>query len=60
MDWVRLGNSKGKILNGIGGTSCDVTVEELAKHNKLDDAWMAIRGERHAKNLRIHSHQKLS
>ncbi|XP_072035658.1 cytochrome b5 reductase 4-like [Amphiura filiformis] len=44
MDWVRLGNAKGKVLNGIGGRSCEVSVEELAKHNKLDDAWMSIRG----------------
>ena len=43
MDWIRLGRS-GKDLTGVGGKVFDVSAEELAKHNKKDDAWMAIRG----------------
>lgn len=44
MDWVRLTKS-GKDLRGIGSSRMlKVTPEELAKHNKRHDAWMAIRG----------------
>ncbi|KAK3089389.1 hypothetical protein FSP39_003237 [Pinctada imbricata] len=43
MDWIRLGRS-GKDLTGVGGKVFDVSMDELSKHNKKDDAWMAIRG----------------
>lgn len=43
MDWVRLGHS-GKDLAGTGGKPLSVTPQELAKHNKPGDAWMALKG----------------
>ncbi|XP_075166001.1 cytochrome b5 reductase 4 [Haematobia irritans] len=43
MDWIRLGNS-GADLSGTKGRIIPVTLEELAKHNTRDNAWMAIRG----------------
>lgn len=43
MDWVRLGHS-GTDLSGTKGTLLDVTPQELAKHNKRNDAWMALKG----------------
>ncbi|XP_037954496.1 cytochrome b5 reductase 4-like isoform X1 [Teleopsis dalmanni] len=43
MDWIRLGNS-GVDLSGTCGRIVPVSKEELARHNKRDDAWMAIRG----------------
>ncbi|XP_058054026.1 cytochrome b5 reductase 4 [Anopheles bellator] len=43
MDWIRLGNS-GVDLTGTGGRVQPVNHAELAKHNRPDDAWMAIRG----------------
>jgi len=44
MDWIRLGNS-GKDLTGVGGVSRDVPGSELAKHNRREDAWLAVKGE---------------
>jgi hypothetical protein len=44
MDWIRLGNS-GKDLTGVGGIPRDVPGSELAKHNRREDAWLAIKGE---------------
>lgn len=43
MDWIRLGSS-GIDLAGTKGAITKVTYQELAKHNKQNDAWMAIRG----------------
>ncbi|XP_035894282.1 cytochrome b5 reductase 4 isoform X3 [Anopheles stephensi] len=43
MDWIRLGNS-GADLAGTGGRAVPVSHAELAKHDRPDDAWMAIRG----------------
>lgn len=43
MDWIRLGNS-GKDLTGTGGEVRRVSVEELSKHNKESDVWIAVRG----------------
>lgn len=43
MDWIRLGSS-GVDLTGVGGVPQIVTLAELAKHNKENDAWIAIRG----------------
>lgn len=43
MDWVRLCNS-GKDMTGTGKTILNVSVEQLAVHNKSTDAWLAIRG----------------
>ena len=44
LDWIRLCRSKID-LAGNGGTPRPVTLEELAQHDKEDDAWTAIRGE---------------
>ncbi|CAK1555768.1 unnamed protein product [Leptosia nina] len=43
MDWIRLGNS-GKDLTGVGGRIKPVSPSELALHNSINDAWLAIRG----------------
>jgi len=43
MSWIRLCNS-GADLSGTGGRVVPVSRQELARHNKVDDAWMAIRG----------------
>lgn len=43
MDWIRLGNS-GKDLQGFKGKFHKVSVEELAQHNSVDDAWICLRG----------------
>lgn len=43
MDWVRLGSS-GCDLTGTKGVITPVSTAELAKHNKENDAWLAIRG----------------
>lgn len=43
MDWVRLRGS-GVDLAGTKGVVTPVTLAELKKHNKKNDAWMAIRG----------------
>ncbi|XP_041354082.1 cytochrome b5 reductase 4-like [Gigantopelta aegis] len=43
MDWIRLGRS-GQDLTSVGGKVLEVSLEDLAKHNKQDDAWIAIRG----------------
>ena len=43
MDWIRLTNS-GVDLTGTGGKLRDVSLEELSRHNKRHDAWLAIRG----------------
>ncbi|XP_017073098.1 cytochrome b5 reductase 4 [Drosophila eugracilis] len=43
MSWIRLCNS-GADLSGTGGRVVPVSRTELATHNKIDDAWMAIRG----------------
>ncbi|XP_034654756.1 cytochrome b5 reductase 4 [Drosophila subobscura] len=43
MSWIRLCNS-GADLSGTNGRVVPVTRSELAQHNKVTDAWMAIRG----------------
>lgn len=43
MDWVRLGSS-GCDLAGTNGILKPVSHTELAKHNRRNDAWLAIRG----------------
>lgn len=43
MDWVRLCNS-GKDMSGTQGAILNVSLEQLMKHNKRTDAWLAIRG----------------
>lgn len=44
MDWIRLTNSSADLTGTGGGGHRDVTVQELARHNKQNDAWIAIRG----------------
>lgn len=43
MDWVRLGSSNYD-LAGTKGIIRPISYEELAKHDKVDDGWLAIRG----------------
>lgn len=43
LDWIRLASS-GKDLTGVGGKFLNITPEELAKHNKKDDAWISLKG----------------
>ena len=43
MDWIRLTKS-GKDLAGTRGRILSVTPAELRKHNKKNDAWMALNG----------------
>ncbi|KRG05345.1 cytochrome b5 reductase 4 isoform X2 [Drosophila mojavensis] len=43
MSWIRLCNS-GADLSGTGGRVVPVSRSELALHNQVNDAWMAIRG----------------
>ncbi|KAM8711988.1 hypothetical protein ACLKA7_012496 [Drosophila subpalustris] len=43
MSWVRLCNS-GADLSGTAGRVVPVSLSELARHNQVNDAWMAIRG----------------
>jgi hypothetical protein len=43
MDWIRYSKSTPN-LSGTGGNLKAITYEELSKHNKEDDCWMAIYG----------------
>ncbi|XP_071112428.1 cytochrome b5 reductase 4-like [Haliotis cracherodii] len=43
MDWIRLGRS-GQDLTGVGGKVLEVSSEELAKHSRPEDSWIALRG----------------
>ena len=43
MEWIRLTKS-GKDLAGTGGRLLEVTTEELRKHKKRGDAWIALNG----------------
>ena len=43
MDWIRVGKNS-QDLAGTGGRLLEVTEEELAKHDKVTDAWLALRG----------------
>ncbi|KAG0718404.1 Cytochrome b5 reductase 4 [Chionoecetes opilio] len=44
MDWVKLGHSGVDLTGTKGGSLLDVTPQELAKHSKRKDAWMALKG----------------
>jgi cytochrome-b5 reductase len=49
MDWIRLTNSSapGELSTGRRGSGNairDVSLEELARHNTKNDAWLALRG----------------
>ena len=43
MDWVRLGHTTPDLAE-TGGKLLKVTLQELAKHNKTNDAWIALKG----------------
>ena len=43
MDWIKLTNSSAD-LSGTGNRLRDISRDELAQHNKKNDAWLAIRG----------------
>uniref|UniRef100_H2YJD0 Uncharacterized protein n=1 Tax=Ciona savignyi TaxID=51511 RepID=H2YJD0_CIOSA len=43
MDWIRLSKS-GVDLRGTGSKPLQISMEELKKHDKPNDAWIAIRG----------------
>ncbi len=43
MDWIRTTNSTPN-MSGTNGKLLHVTEEELAKHNKKTDCWIAISG----------------
>ncbi|CAK8690062.1 unnamed protein product [Clavelina lepadiformis] len=43
MDWIRLTKS-GVDLRGTGPRLLEVTLEELNKHNKPEDSWIALKG----------------
>lgn len=44
LDWIRLCRTKKREIAGPGGEKMSVTLSELAKHNKEEDAWTAIKG----------------
>ncbi|CAG2163545.1 unnamed protein product [Oppiella nova] len=43
MDWLKL-CAKSPDLSGTGGQVTPVSVDELQKHNTVDDCWISIRG----------------
>ena len=43
MEWIRLTKS-GRDLAGTGGRFVNVTADELRKHRKRGDAWIALNG----------------
>ena len=43
MEWIRLTKS-GRDLAGTGGRFINVTADELRKHRKRGDAWIALNG----------------
>jgi cytochrome-b5 reductase len=51
MDWIRTMNNTPNI-SGTDGKFLNITEEELAKHNKKTDCWIAISG-RIEKNVRL-------
>ncbi|GFR76371.1 cytochrome b5 reductase 4 [Elysia marginata] len=44
MDWIRLGRAQGD-LSGVKDKRNDLTLADLAVHNRPNDMWMALRGE---------------
>jgi cytochrome b involved in lipid metabolism len=42
MGWIRFSSDRN--LAGVSNVPLRVTMEELAKHNKIDDCWTAIQG----------------
>ncbi len=50
MDWIRIMNNTPNI-SGTNGKFLNVTEEELAKHNKKTDCWIAISGRIEKKTL---------
>ncbi|CAG2112008.1 unnamed protein product [Medioppia subpectinata] len=55
MDWLKL-CAKSPDLSGTGGQVMAVTVEELQKHNTLDDCWLSIRGKVYNVTQYLHFH----
>ena len=47
MDWIRKMNNTPNI-SGTNGKLLSVTEEELAKHNKKTDCWIAISGNKNS------------
>lgn len=43
MHWIKLANGP-KDIQGFNGRTFPVSLEELAKHNNVNDCWIAIRG----------------
>lgn len=58
MEWIRLTKS-GKDLAGTGGRLLEVTAEELRKHKKRGDAWIALNGKLVFARLRTVAYQHM-
>jgi cytochrome-b5 reductase len=58
MDWIRTMNNTPNI-SGTNGKFLNVTEEELAKHNKKTDCWIAISGRIEKKNSHLQLKYKL-
>ncbi len=62
MDWMRLTRTKNNNLNGLGGnkkinvSKRVITLEEIAKHNTEQDAWIGFRGKVYNLTPYIHFH----
>jgi cytochrome-b5 reductase len=54
MDWIRKMNNTPNI-SGTNGKILHITEEELAKHNKKTDCWLAISGRIFLKKKNFHS-----
>ncbi|KAG9510222.1 Cytochrome b5 reductase 4, partial [Fragariocoptes setiger] len=55
MGWIRLVDTA-KDLSGTGGKLLEVSTTELAKHNKLDDCWIALKGNVYNVTLYLNYH----
>uniref|UniRef100_A0A6G1SQ96 Cytochrome b5 reductase 4 n=1 Tax=Aceria tosichella TaxID=561515 RepID=A0A6G1SQ96_9ACAR len=55
MGWIKLA-STAKDLSGTGGKIMEVTPEELAKHDKEEDCWVALKGNVYNVTTYLHYH----